>query len=143
MSRFRWTRVLVAMLVALTLGLATADVASAQPGEGCCHCLQCPQGDFCSLVGDSGRTCTEVCAGCGAIGPNDLCSPECFPVGAPAASRTGLVLATDLLVAVGEAGLQRRLAQGGAEGGARGARRGGSLALPGPRRQPRRRISRR
>ncbi len=115
MLRFRWARVLVAMLLALTLGLA-ADVASAQPGEGCCRCLQCPQGDFCSFVGDSGRTCADVCAGCGAIDSNDLCSPECFPVGAPAASHTGLVLATGLLVAVGATTLmtRRRRGAGGA-----------------------------
>jgi hypothetical protein len=92
----------------LALGLAAADVAAAQALEGCCHCVQCPQGDFCSFVGDSGRTCVEVCAGCDGIESNDLCSPECFPVGAPAASHTGLVLAAGVLVAVGAATLTAR-----------------------------------
>lgn len=110
MSRFRWTRVLMAMLLALTLGLAAADVASAQPGEGCCRCLQCPQGDFCEYF--AGRPCAEVCAGCGAIDSNDLCSPECFPVGAPAASHTGLALAAGVLLAVGATTLMTRRRRG-------------------------------
>jgi hypothetical protein len=109
MPQRRSTTIFAALLLALALGLAPGS-ASAQPGEGCCRCEQCPNGDFCVFHGD--RTCTEVCAGCGAIDPIDLCTPDCFPVSAPAASGRGLVLATGLLAAVGATTLAARRRRG-------------------------------